>query len=1071
MNKFLLVYLFLCTFAAGAWAQERSIRGKVTSSEDGEPLPGVSIVIKGTSKGTVTNVNGEYVLGVPGSEAILLFSYVGFKSREVQVGNQSQVDIKMDFDKTELKEVVITALGTQKEKDAIGFAQESIKGEDVVKASAPNVLDVLSGKMAGVNVGSANGVEGGTTRITIRGNNYFNGSNQPLIIVDGVPIDNDGGMSSIGSGKDWGSGINNINAWDIEDLTVLKGPTAAALYGSRGSNGVILITTKKGKKQPGVGITYNVNHRAISTYRYRDVQNVFGEGGASLNPNPQLPENDEGQKILPTVSFYGSGSSWGPKMDGTPVLWWDGNVYPFEAQPDNIKEFFNEGHTTTHNISFSGGGDKGSVRVSLTRMDHQSVVPNSDAQQTTINLGSSLKVSDRIRTDVSVSYMDYDRHNSPMMGDNENSIGKNVSYNWGRSYRVDIEKNNYKTADGFKNFDAVPSGGGRGRTGDFWWRIYEHNDNHNRKRLLGSITLTGELTDWLEATARVGIDNSNTDNVHKESPWTDTGLQNLYYSRNLGKTSIQNHEAFITAKKNDLLPNLTASMTLGGTYYKEHRYGFGARNKGGGNVAIPFTYTFRNYKGDPNTNQVPDESFYDKEVQSVWGYVDLSYKGWLNLQVTGRNDWSSALPLDNNSYFYPSASATFIPTEAFDIGLPWLNKALLRAAFSATAHDTNPYNVYLTYSPGNWNGQPTSSLPNTVPPKSLEPQRVNSYEFGTNLNLFDNRVNIDFAYYYILAQQQIVDSPLPKSSGANYLRINTGEIENRGWELLVNVVPVRTQNFSWDLTFNMNRNRNFVKALSGDATSIELGNIWGVWGPAVVVKEGEQFGTIVGWDHLYHEETGQPIINDSGTWYELTDQRVTVGNASPDWTGGLTNTLTFKNFTLNAHFDVKMGGDTYFGSYVTGVTFGQSPETLTERLGGGLPLEYEGETYNVGVIKPGVYADGTANDKVVNSVYKYLDYGGWGPNLTHPGIYENSWVSFRELSLYYNFSPELLSKTKFIQGLTVGVFGRNLGYLYDTAPDNINPQGTNSSGNAAGAFEWGAMPAQRSYGFNVKVSF
>ncbi|GJM36137.1 MAG: SusC/RagA family TonB-linked outer membrane protein [Saprospiraceae bacterium] len=1060
------------------------IQGTVTAAETDEPLIGVNILVKETALGTVTDLDGNFKLEVNHAQDILLFSYIGYEPQEVPINGQSIIAVQLGTDANQLDEVVVTALGIKRQKRELGYSTETFKGEALQLSNAPNVVNALSGKSAGVQISAPNGVDGGTSRITIRGNNNINANNQPLIVVDGVPLENEPGMTDIGRGVDWGSAINNINPQDIESMNILKGPTASALYGARGANGVVLITTKRGRPQKGIGINYSVNHKIIRPYRYRDVQNTFGAGGPISLLEPKFEQTADGVLLYPTrtatdegpygkptaelFGFYSTGVSWGPKMEGQMIQWWDGEMRAFDPQPDNLKLFFSDGSTTTHNLSFSGGSKMGSIRVSLTRTDHESIIPNSNYDQTTVNLGSRLDISSKVHADVSLSYINYYRLNSPSLGDDNNaSFGKGILYSWPRSYkgleqdiniRPDGTRNDY---DGKYPFTFSPP--------HLWWNTYNNNTELNRNKLIGALSLTYDATSWLNITGRLGLDYTLNEFETRNNPIDLLGINEGSYSNELNRDMVRNNEVLITAYKEKILDSkFDVRLSIGGTQWSRDRYGIRGQS---GKWVNPWLFSFSNYDDILNGPTI-GEVRYDKRINSVYSFLNLGYDDFLFLEITGRNDWSSALPLAHNSYFYPSASLSFIATEAFDFMPEWLSFLKIRGAYAQTASDTDPFQLDFVYNTGTFGGSQTATLPSVIPPIALKPQQANSYEVGTTIGLFNDKINLDFTYYYIRSSDQILDSPLPTSSGANSIRINNGVLENSGIEVILNATLVQNRNFFWETGFNISRNRNKVVSLGDGAKTLELANIWDLNGPAISVREGEDYGTIIGYDYIYDDASGKPILNEEGTLYQFTDNRVPIGNASPDFIGGWTMRLGYKGFTLSTLVDTKWGGDIYAGSYVIGLQTGQSPETLTERLGGGLPYtDPEGNTSNIGVILDGVYADGTPNDKIVHYYFKHIgNTGGWGHFLSTPGIKENTWVKLREVALTYKFPTQLMSKTKIFQDLSLSVVGRDLFYIYTTLPDRVNPEANNGSGNAQG-LEWASFPGVQSFSVGLNATF
>lgn len=1109
-----LLFLLVNLLFFSALSAQTPVSGTVKTA-DGEPLIGVSVSEKNAANGTTTDADGRFQLRVGQPTATLIFRYVGFAEQEIALAGRSVLDVILAEDSRKIDEVVVTAFGIQRQKRELGYSTEKVKGEEVLRSNAPNLVNALAGRMAGVNITQPNGVEGGTTRIVIRGNNNITGNNQPLIIVDGVPLENDPGFAEsptqkeITGGRDWGSAINNINPADIESFDVLKGANAAALYGARGKNGVILITLKKGAARRGLGVEYNFNARSIQPYRFRDVQNTFGAGGPISENAPVFEKDADGTPIYPTdinsvngpggqstsqsFGYYGGSQSWGPRMDGTMIRWWDGQMRPFDPQPDNLKLFYKNGHTTSHNLAFTGGGAGGTIRASLTRTDHEAVTPNSNYAQNTVNLGGNLQVSRRLRADLSVNYMDYFRKNSPALSnDAANSFESGMVYSFPRSYKG--ENFDYQNPDGTRT------------SHEHWpylyvnphmiWNVHNHNTTLRRDKWLGSLGLNLEATDWLSLTGRMGVDNTNDELETRRKPIDITGItiddgtgypsNYIGYEHRLGKQKVVNTEAFLNFHKNDLARDLNASLRLGGATWQRRDYGI--YGTGSNRWRDPLLYAFSNYKNDPDNPAAGlptlGEIFYEKRINSLLGFLDLGWRNMVFLQITGRNDWSSTLPLDNNSYFYPSANVSFVATEAFRERIPAaINHLKIRAAAAQTASDDEPYQLSKIINSGVFNGQNTGSLPNQIPPIALRPQRALSYEAGLDIGLWDDRLTADFTVYYLHSYDQLLSSPVPNSSGFTNIRINTGALDNRGVEAIIAGRIIQQPRFSWKTSLNFARNRSRLAQLDAGADVLELANVWNSNGPSIAVKAGEPYGIIVGFDYVRDEATGKPIVSDDGRFYKLSDTKVPIrifdengkflryANATPKFTGGLTNTFSWKNWSLTMLTDVKWGGDMWFGTYALGLQSGQSPETLLEREGGGLPFTRpDGTTANIGVILDGVHANGQPNTTVVHYYYKYLNAGGWGRANTAPAVRENTWVKCREITLACQLPSRLAARSRVFQGLTLALTGRDLFYFYTTAPDNINPEGSIGAGNAQG-LEFGSLPGMRTFGLSLGASF
>lgn len=1095
-SLFYLLFL-LCTTAFG---QIVSVSGVVTSTEDGFGLPGVTIRVKNTSEGTVTGLDGDYIINANANDS-LEFSFIGFKTIVLPINGRVKIDVALSPDTQLLDDVVVTALGIKRQKRELGYATEDIDGEILAKSGSDNVISALSGRAAGVQIINSDGVAGSSSRIVIRGNNSIFGDNQPLIVVDGVPMSNEGGITSWSGGQDWGTALNNINQEDIEDLSILKGPTAAALYGSRGGNGVVLITTKKGKKQQGLGINYSATFKMTTPYGYRDVQNKYGAGGpvSFMTPTLTTDENGnfiydghysddngpEGEPTNTTFGYYGGSVSWGPVMDGTEMLWWDGQMRNYSPQPDNLSMLYKNSYSMTNSVSFQNAGDFGSVRVSITDERSDAIIDNCDLRQTTFNVGSFLNISKRIKAEVSLTYLDYHRLNSPVLGESYYNFNKGLLYSWPRSWQG-IESQSYEQPDGIMTvFDNYPFQYIYSNT---FWNFYNNNTTLDRNKLYGSARIIYDVTDWLMLSGKAALDFSYDQYETRNKPTMSDGITDGYYKQNIGSYYTLDADFLATFYKDNIFHSLfNVKFSFGGERYYKNDYGIWA---GTGRWAYANLYTFYNYvNGTNETSMLPGESFYEKQVNSLYGFLNISYNKFLFLDITGRNDWSSTLPLDNNSYFYPSATLSFVATEAFKMNWGIISFLKLRASAAMTASDDAPYQLDFTYNTGSFGGQLTAFLPTQVPPLQLKPQRQRSFEVGFDIGFLD-KVNLDFTYYDIYSWDQILSAPIAQSSGAGSVRINTGVVTNKGIEAIINYNVYQNPRGYLQLGLNFARNTNRIVDLSG-ADMYILSEVWGSNGPAIAVAEGEEYGTIYGWDYVYtttladgtvvgpfYDNDGNmlPLINEEGTEYLKTDNRVPVGNCAPLITGGFNLTFNYKNFSIYSLIDMKLGGQIYCGSYVIAMQTGQSLESLYEREGNGIPLYDSNGNFlgNYGVVLPGVYVDpetgdATVNENVVHYYYKYMpNFGGWGNYITTPGIVNNTWIKMREITISYNLPKKWLEKSKVFQTASLSLTGRDLFYIYKNLPDNINPEGTLGSGNAQG-LEYGSYPMTRSFLFSLRV--
>ncbi|MEJ0103586.1 MAG: SusC/RagA family TonB-linked outer membrane protein [Bacteroidota bacterium] len=1066
------------------------------------------------------------------------------EAAELKPGNQKNVSIVMKSLATAGNEVVVTALGIKRSPRSLGYSTQKVSGSDLTVAQAPTIAQGLMGKVAGLNVTQASGgVEGGSSRIVIRGNTNLTGDNRALIIVDGVPVNNqplnqppDGNNlgtnlgSDVSGYNDWGTGMNFINEEDIESVTVLKGPTAAALYGNRGANGVILITRKKGTKRSGLGIDYSFNDRFTSVYNnFYNFQNEYGVGfDASLwtaDNAKKFPVNTNGQRYLPqvygpdnagnytggaggylpydnAVQAYGTpysypgGPSWGAKFDNQPVLWYDGVQRPYSAQPNNWKAFFPDGYVSQHNVSVSGGSDFGSIRLSYTREDNKANVLNSNYNSNVFNLGSSIKISSKLTADITASYVNYQRLNTPPIG---NSYVAAPIYAMTRDYQPGVELANDFMPDGSQrsvtNSSNFPAGSppypfNGGYVDNVFWSIYKNNTRFKHNDLTAGLKLTANLTDWLTLTAQGGIDHGNDLSETKNYPTDIQGLAGGKYALTTERDQTRDLLGLARVYKNNAWgKDINLSFTAGGESVDVNNSGLISNTNG--NFINPFLFYLGNGANPVSTNNTK----YAYRINSLLGIADVSYKNYLFFQFTGRNDWNSTLKSDFNSFFYPAASLAYVFTDGIKglkESISWLSFGKLSLAYAGTGSGTTPYATNTVLDGANYNGTAALSYQNILSDPNIKPQRTREVDLSLNLGFFNNRLNIELTGYTGNSYPQIVTNPLPLSSGVNNIRINDAKLSNKGLEFVINATPITTRDFSWSIGINGAHATNKLISLSGEDSVLTLGTYFGGNGISQRVRVGDNYGTLYGRDFTYGKN-GQKIvsyINDANgnpmqytangetyyaaTQWALTSNEVPIGNSQPKLTGGISNTLRYKNFSLYFLTDFKLGGDTYFGSYGAAMGFGLRKETVKERDGGGLPYTYpDGTTDKSGMIMQGSFADGTPNTLVIPAAWYYTSsYSSWNhigvPRST--AVFENSWMKLREVNLSYQIPRSIITKTKVFQGLSVSLIGRDLFYIFTTIPKGLNPEGVNGIGNMQG-IEYAAMPNTRSFGFSVKASF
>lgn len=1108
-------------------SQGFTITGTITDSK-GVPLPGANILEKGTINGTQTDFDGKFSLTIKDENATLVVSYIGFKTNEVFVNREATLTIALEEDTAALEEVVITtALGLNRQKKSVGYAVQQIKAADVTIADPVDVAQGLQGKVAGLNISTANGIGNASSRIVIRGNNSLFGRNTPLIVIDGAIVDNSElEQGNVGerqdSYQDWGNYLSYLDMSTVEDITVLKGPNAAALYGARGANGVVLITSKKGGERPGIGVRYSVSSNFSDTYRFTEVQNEFGGGfrAALWSANPQLPRTADGQPF-PSIlypqawsgnpypgssgvdsshgpipggyntwdiySWFGAGSSWGPRLDGTQALWWDGETRSYSPQPNNRKYMFRQGVDTAHNLSFSSASDLGSIRLGFTHREGEAIVENTNSKSTNFSLGSHVNISKVLSADINAGYNNNFRLNTPEIGNN-NSWTKFNIYGMSREYQG-LEKNLYfgeDLYDGYRvNFGGAYPHAEYSR--DLFWAVYQNNERLWRDEFLSTIKLNAEITPWLDAFIRTSVDLIGTRFEKTYNTHRDDGLRGGRFEKTVSKSKTFNTDLMATFhKENVLTDGFNARLTLGLNSYSTNLAGVKGINRN--DFKVPNIYSLDNHIDLTNQGAIRDlssETRYDVKSHAYIGLLNLSYKDYLFLEATGRQDYTSTLPKNNNSTFYPSVNTSFVFTEALDLGNfeDVLNYGQLRLTWGKSANAAEPYQLDNTYDANSFGGVTSITRPDEIPPNDLTFQTSESKEIGLSLGLFNNKLNVDFTYYDIRSENQILTSAVSLASGARKVTFNSGELTNKGIEFIINANIINKENFSWRASFNGAKNTNKVVALAEGVEEQQIATVFGSLGAFMKASPGENYGTIYGTDFELDDQGRKQVVNIYdrndptvvvGTQYVVSSDVQKIGNAAPKLTGGIGNIFRYKNLRLSALMDFKLGGDIYSVDHAVAQGSGLSLETAAARQdGAGLPYTFpDGSSANVGMIMDGFNVDdGRVNDRVISPANYYgVTYAGWS-HLNRPrslSVFENSWVKLRELSLTYSIPKKILEKTNMFQDLSISLVGRNLFYIYTTLPQKLNPEGINGTGNGQG-LQWSAFPSIRSIGFNVKV--
>ncbi|MFA8435147.1 MAG: SusC/RagA family TonB-linked outer membrane protein [Marinifilaceae bacterium] len=1045
----LLSVLFLA-FGLQSFSQNRVVTGTVTSADDGYGIPGASVFVKGTTAGTSTDIDGNYKVTVPAEGKVLVFSFVGMTTQEVEITSEV-INVVLQTDSKQMEEVVVTALGIKRAEKSLGYSVSEVKGEELTMVRQNNPVQSLSGKVSGVNIGSTAGGVNSSTRIVIRGNSSIAGSNQPLVVIDGVPMDN---SSRDGAGKwggyDYGDGLSDLNPDDIESMSVLKGANASALYGSRAANGVILVTTKTGKGQKkGIGVSINSNVTFDQVARLPEMQNVYGQGTQGT-----LGSGADGK---PVISGQNTGS-WGPKMEGQQVHNWDreGNLIDYSPQANNVEDFYRTGITMSNNVTFTSNTEKGTALVSMTDQRVRDIMPNSNMNKQNINMRLTTDLTDKFHVDAKFTYLKQKVENRPALGDNRSNAAGTL-LTMPRSIQLS-DISNYKYATSFNPDYKDNNADGRPRiwdseemyiTNPYWVLNEEHNEDEKEK-VNGFISLSYDITPHLKAMVRSGIDSYNLERYAYRAP-----NNRLILEGDMEQSVDRNTEwtSDFMFTYNNTWGDWNLNATVGGSYNERKFERVGNYGKG---FKAPGMYVIGNVEFIDSRYGLEERA-----TSSLYGTAGVGYKNYLYLDVTARNDWSSTLPEENWSFFYPSVTGSFIFTEAFDFFKENTNIfsfGKLRAGWAEVGKDASPYMLADVYNLNTWSvdGNPTAGLNETKALSTLKPENTESYEFGLDLRFLNNRVGLDVTYYNADTYDQILASEIAVTSGYKRQVINAGQINNHGLEVMLRGAVIEKKDISWDLAFTYAKNTNEVVELKEGVEAQVLGEARSM-GVRVEARPEEAYGQIIGYGYKRNDQ-GQILVDDGGLPIRAEEESV-LGNFNPDWTGGLTSSFRYKNWRLNATLDMKYGGELFAYSLYAMDGAGTSKASLKGRE----------EWYNG---KGGYLVNGVnENTGAANAVYLNPEvyYGELGSrNIAEPYIVDASYIKLSEVSLGYSVPKSFVSKYG-LGSVDLNFVARNLGYLWK-ATDNIYPDATYNNGNAQG-IEHLALPETVGYGFNVRVKF
>ena len=1020
MRGKLFLMMSLMTFLTlGLTAQSMSVKGKITD-DAGDPVFGANVVVKGTNQGTVSNDQGEYAVSVE-KGATLIFSYIGFGNKEVVVGNSTVIDVSLNPDL--LEEIVVTALGIKREKKALGYSVSEVKGDELTQARTVNIANSLQGKVAGLNISSVASGAGGSSRIVIRGNGSISGNNQPLIVVDGIPINNDNlGSAGMWGGGDRGDGISSLNPDEIENISVLKGATAAALYGSRASNGAILVTTKGGKKgAKGIGVEVNSNYVAedILFQSYENYQYEYGAGNLGKKPG--------------TVAEALTSNSWGAKLDGSSVIQFDGKSRPYSAVKDNMTNFYDVGSTFTNSVAFSGASDKMTYRLSMNDLNNKSVIPGSTLRRNNIALNLNSELSSKLSILTNIKYVLERTENRPRLSDSPGSATYAINA-MPTSLGIDALRESQYTPEGY----------------ELTWsdNIYIQNPfiaandwtNSDRKgRIIGSFEPRFNVTDWLYLKGRLGFDNFNS-RYQSVTPYgTPFSIRGGYNVNNRSFTE-SNADLMLGFDKK-LTDDIRINGLVGGNMMKQV---YQDANFGGGNLNIPFFYDISNI--DPAARGI-GEALVQKKIHSVYGSAEISYKSFLYLTGTVRNDWFSTLAPGNNSILYPSVGGSLVLSEA--LTLPsFVNFLKLRSSWAQAGGDTDPYNLSLYYGlSGTHLGAPLAQINGgRVPNAALQPLTSTTFEAGFDARILNNRLTIDIAFYNRKTTNDIVGATISGTSGYNNALFNVGEINNSGLELLLTANVVNSSKLNWDISYNMGLNQSEVVNLYGSLSTIRVdeNRTRSAYINHVV---GLPYSQVQGFD--YKRNANGDIIHDA-QGYPVQGNLKNYGTGVAPLTLGINNSFRYKGIGVSFLIDGKFGGYLFSGTNAYAYRRGLSLETLTGR--------------ESGIVGVGVNEKGEKNTVSVPA----QTYAERVFNVATPFVYKSDFIKLRQIIIDYTIPARLLEKLPF-KGASVSLVGRNLFILKKFTP-NIDPESTYNNSNAQG-LELAGVPATRTVGLNLNLKF
>lgn len=1073
VKKFIFALSLLAAGAPNAVAQSQGITIKVTSADDGEPVVGAAVVIQDSKVGGVTDVDGQLTISrLPVAAKKLTISYIGMKSQIVTIKGDV-VNVVLQPNATDLNEVVVTAMGVTRQKKALGYATQEISSDQLTTGKDNNILNSLSGKLAGVRITNTQG-DVGSSRIVIRGETSIAGENQPLFIVDGIPVDNSQ-LNSRGVGRDFKNAIADLNPEDIQSMSVLKGPNAAALYGARAAHGAIIITTKNGKGQKGLGVTGHVSTQVSFAANLPEFQNLYGQGAGgrfSYVDGKGAGVND------------GVDESWGPRLDaGLLIPQFDSPVdangnrtaTPWVSNPNNVNDFFRTGFTSNYGVAIAKADDKYQFRISYNNEHQKSIVPGASTNKTNFALNTDYKLAKWVSVGATANYILYSAPSLPgsamASGSNARSNSTMLQFLWfGRQVNTASLKEDY-SRNWNSSYYSNP-----------YWNAYYNTQSQDRHRLIGDFHLAFHLLDGLDLRLRTSTDWYN-DKRKSKVKWGTSGTPYGNYSEENYTVQENNTEAVLTYQK-QISQDWNVDALVGfNVRNKKYEYNYQAAPR----LAVPDLYTLTNSRDQLTSSN----DFYRLRQYGVYASATVNYKNWAYLSLTGRNDRSSTLPVGNNSYFYPSVTASVLLNEALGFTSRQVNYLKLRGGWSQVGADADPYQLANVYDIQTaFNGNPMLTASTTGKNPNLKPEQTNSTEIGLEGSFFDNRLHLDFSYYQTDSKNQILSLATSAASRYTSQVRNAGHIRNRGYEVQLGIVPIRKAGFEWRADINYSSNRSKVIKLDDEGliTSYQLYSS----GIQILAQVGESYGTLFGSSYT-RDDKGNVVVDANGL-PKISSTSKVLGHFQPDWQGGITNTFRYKRFTFSFLVDASFGGKIFSNTNKTGIYTGVLASTLPGRDAehGGLWYYKNGgvneqiaapqyttsadglyyanindeqtRVYQDGIIVNGVTESGEKNNTVVSAEnYYHRLY-----SIAEANVFSASYVKLREVSFTYQL-PVSLARKLSLQDISVALTARNLWIIHKDAP-NIDPEVAITSGNAQGVEAY-SLPTTRQIGLNLTVKF